>query len=632
MRWPNYVLRCIIFLCITLFSGTSIAKEFAVNNAFTFQEALNGAQSNDEDDTIYLLPAPYSIFDLLTYWAKQDISGQPPHIEKYSLTIDGSDYTKTILDGNGKRILLINTLDVPEAIAITVTIKNITFKNAGSGAGSGSPFPLSIAGTAASIRIENCAFIDNKGGVELLTTVGGITVINSTFNGNSGAYQGAGVFLSSDSGILSLENNTFIGNNSATEGGGAYCLIVKEGVITVSNNVFKDNHATSIGAGLAIIAMNGGQIHLAKNSFENNRVGDQGGGAYLCSYDVEKSASITLTENTFTENTALHGGGAYVFANKAQLGISHSIFKQNQAILKGGAIFTETKNTGAFFINSIIDENNAFEGGGIYGQTDSGEILITNTTCINNKIGTGDSGGGLYAYLLYNNARASVYNSIICDNTAGTQSDDIYINDDGDDDRTGATVQFHHNVYKGLTVRDGDHLTATHAITADPVLTSDYHLQSGSPCIDAGSNTAPQVPDKDMDFDDRIIDGDEDGESIVDIGADEYDPSTSPPTTTSTIPPPECMIRTIYGEQAEEVATLRRFRDETIAQIPAGNAMISLYYRLSAFLAETVKNNTFLQHEVKWLVDKIIWVVNRLVGPPKMTGETRCAQRQNVNT
>lgn len=627
MRSLNYVLGCmLLFFGLAFFSGESIAEEFSVNNSFTFQEALNSAQSNDADDTIYLKPATYLIFELLTYWSKQEVGGQPPHIENYSLTIDGGNYTKTILDGNDNAILLIDTHAVPEAISITVTIKNITFKNAGSG-----PL-LSIAGKAVFIRIENCAFIDNKGGVVLLNTDGGITVINSTFNGNIGGYQGAGVFLASDTGILSLENNTFIGNNSATEGGGAYCIIRKEGLITVSNNVFKDNHATSIGAGLAIIAMNGGQIHLAQNTFENNRVGDKGGGAYLCSYDVDRTASITLTENTFTANTAMHGGGAYVFANKAQLGITHSIFEQNQAGLKGGAVFSETKNSGVSFINSIIAKNTAHEGGGIYAQTDSGEIVITNTTCINNTLPTGGTGGGVYAHLLYNISQASVYNSILRDNTAGTQGDDVYINDDGDEDRTGATVQLHHNAYARLAVRDGDHMTATHTITADPVLTSDYHLQSGSPCIDAGSNTAPQIPDKDMDFGDRIIDGDEDGESIVDIGADEYDPSTPHTTTTSTIPPPECMIRTIYGEQAEEVATLRRFRDEIIAPTPMGNTMIALYYRLSSFMAETVKGNSVFQHEVKWFIDKILWVVNRLVEPTKLIGETQCAQRRNLNT
>ncbi len=628
MRWTNYFLSgMLLFFCIAFFTVESIAEEFSVNSTFTFNEALNRAQSNDDEDTIYLLPGTYYVFELLTYWAKQDISGQPPHVETYSLTIDGMNYQKTIVDGKGNRILLIDTLAVPEEIPITITIKNITFKNAEKGPG------LSIAGRAASIRVENCAFIDNKGGVELLNTTGGIRIANSSFNGNSGAYQGSGVYLSSITGLLSLERNTFIGNNSATEGGGLYCIIGGEASVTLSNNVFKDNHATSIGGGLALIAMNGGKIHLAQNTFENNRVGDHGGGAYLCSYDLEQTASITLAENAFTGNTAMHGGGAYVFANSGQLGVSHAMFKQNQASSKGGALYSETKTSSALFINSIIVENKAVEGAGMYGKTDTGEIVLTNTTCAYNTVQTGGKGGGVYAELLDNTARTSIYNTILWHNKAGTQSDDICINDDGNGDGTGAIVEFQHNAYERLTVKDGDHMTAAHTIAADPALTSDYHLLSGSPCIDTGSNTAPQIPDKDMDFDDRIIDGDGDGESIVDIGADEYDPTTPPTTTTTTtISPPVCMIQTIYGEQAEAVTTLRRLRDEGIAKIPAGHALIALYYRLSAVMAETVQHNALARREIKWVVDNIVWMVNLLGRPPKMKGETRCAQRQNANT
>ncbi|MBC8449578.1 MAG: DUF1565 domain-containing protein [Chloroflexi bacterium] len=47
----------------------------------------------------------------------------------------------------------------------------------------------------------------------------------------------------------------------------------------------------------------------------------------------------------------------------------------------------------------------------------------------------------------------------------------------------------------------------------------DYHLQPGSPAIDAGSNDA--AADADLDGDPRPLDGDGDGVAVVDIGADE---------------------------------------------------------------------------------------------------------------
>lgn len=55
----------------------------------------------------------------------------------------------------------------------------------------------------------------------------------------------------------------------------------------------------------------------------------------------------------------------------------------------------------------------------------------------------------------------------------------------------------------------------------------DYHLDSDSPCIDAG-DTTPDAPiglgEFDVDNDDRTVDGDGDNRAQVDIGADEYEP------------------------------------------------------------------------------------------------------------
>jgi hypothetical protein len=63
-------------------------------------------------------------------------------------------------------------------------------------------------------------------------------------------------------------------------------------------------------------------------------------------------------------------------------------------------------------------------------------------------------------------------------------------------------------------------------ISADLLFTNstqgDYHLQQGSPSIDSGSNLAPDLPDTDVDGDPRILDGDGNGTTIVDMGIDEF--------------------------------------------------------------------------------------------------------------
>jgi predicted outer membrane repeat protein len=64
-------------------------------------------------------------------------------------------------------------------------------------------------------------------------------------------------------------------------------------------------------------------------------------------------------------------------------------------------------------------------------------------------------------------------------------------------------------------------------IAADPLFVnpaaSDYHLQAGSPCIDAGTPTFPFLPGEiDLDGQRRVWDGNGDGQPRADMGVDEY--------------------------------------------------------------------------------------------------------------
>src|SRR5207247_120683 len=55
---------------------------------------------------------------------------------------------------------------------------------------------------------------------------------------------------------------------------------------------------------------------------------------------------------------------------------------------------------------------------------------------------------------------------------------------------------------------------------------ANFHPQSGSPAIDAGSNSAPNLPATDLDGNARIVDGNDDGTAVVDMGAYEFFPAT----------------------------------------------------------------------------------------------------------
>jgi len=72
----------------------------------------------------------------------------------------------------------------------------------------------------------------------------------------------------------------------------------------------------------------------------------------------------------------------------------------------------------------------------------------------------------------------------------------------------------------------GDCLAGSNDISQDPMFANpsaqDFHLISGSPCIDAGTNDGTPAEDKDGNH--RSIDGDWDGTATADMGAYEYIP------------------------------------------------------------------------------------------------------------
>jgi PKD repeat protein len=64
-------------------------------------------------------------------------------------------------------------------------------------------------------------------------------------------------------------------------------------------------------------------------------------------------------------------------------------------------------------------------------------------------------------------------------------------------------------------------------IIRDPLFVApgnDYHLQSASSCVDAGDNNASGIPERDLDGKRRIMDGNQDDITIVDMGAFEFQP------------------------------------------------------------------------------------------------------------
>ncbi len=148
--------------------------------------------------------------------------------------------------------------------------------------------------------------------------------------------------------------------------------------------------------------------------------------------------------------------------------------------------------------NCTFSGNNAVSsGGGMY--NDFSLSTVTNCTFWGNSAA---SGGGMYNYQF----SPTVTNCILW----GDDNEEI----SGNGSPAGVTYSDVQGGYSG-----------TGNINEDPRFVSpgsgDFHLGPGSPCIDAGTNAAPDLPAFDFEGDDRVIDGDGDGTATVDMGVDE---------------------------------------------------------------------------------------------------------------
>ncbi len=165
----------------------------------------------------------------------------------------------------------------------------------------------------------------------------------------------------------------------------------------------------------------------------------------------------------------------------------------------GGGIYCSGANP--TIKNTIITNNDADYGGGIYCSQSSPKLI--NVTIANNS--TNESGGGIYC----SNSSPQLINCILWNNTS---KEIVVVNG-------GLASIMYSNIENGWT--------GTGNINADPLFigTGDhpYALSDGSPCIDAGWPADWLItPQWDLLGHERILDGDENGSPVIDMGAYEF--------------------------------------------------------------------------------------------------------------
>ena len=295
-----------------------------------------------------------------------------------------------------------------------VNIVNSTFTNSPRGV-------LAISGYRTEILISNCTFSDNvqasSSSIGVISTSGGsssVTIKNSVFKNNhmnedhtSGAFQGRGE-------TLTVINSTFVGNSGGRLGAGAIHAGYKS--VTISSSFFNDNIGSDSGAvsstrsnSVTVInrcmffnntnskgSLSGGAVHVSADEssitihesiFRSNN-GTNGGGALGFIMD---NSSISLNNSTFSDNTGgrFGGGGAIdILASNVSLIVKHSNFYTNNIEGDGGALRLRGDIRMVSINESTFQGNSAFHDGVLsvfYSQQlNDAKFVISNSVFINN--------------------------------------------------------------------------------------------------------------------------------------------------------------------------------------------------------------------------------------------------------
>jgi len=374
--------------------------------------------------------------------------------------------------------------------------------------------------------VENINFLGKA--IHLVSTDGPeVTVID-------GGLSGSVVTFDTDEGEGSVIEGFTIRNGKGSLNGGG--ISVRRASPRILGNIIEDNVACD-GVGIESYF---GSPYIEGNIIRNNSRSGCSGGTGGGGIKIGGSSSAVIKDNIIEFNNSGNGMGGGISLNAAGTPlIEGNIIRFNTNTGYGGGI-AMANHSDADIIQNLIYGNDSPQGGGIYWIVPSGKRgpKILNTTIAQND---SDEGSAVFA-------RGFDTNTVV--------ENSLLIAKDGQIamfcyDYPGETPSLNNNnvfssggpAYGGtcpdVTGVDGN-------ISSDPLFVSvgsdDFHIQHGSESIDAGNNTAVGLPSVDLDGGERIIDGDLDGQAIVDLGVFE---ATEPP-------PPD----TVIGEVGQIMGAL----------------------------------------------------------------------------
>jgi hypothetical protein len=258
-----------------------------------------------------------------------------------------------------------------------LTVSDLNFRN-------GVP-AINFAGTGM-LTVNGGLFSGNKGAGAITDTSAGPSpvVYGATFTLNTTAGSGGAIDDDADLGGLTVTDSTFYGNTAAEDGGAI--VAAGQGGAVLSRNVIYDNRAGGGGGGID---------DDDSSSIENSKIfgnhATAGGGIF-----IPDGEATMVTGNSIWGNSAANGGGIYEIGTESDpsLQLTNDKITGNYASTDGGGIYNVANAMPMDFLNlahTMVSYNYAGSlGGGIY---NGGAVAAADTT-ISRNIARG--GGGIY--------------------------------------------------------------------------------------------------------------------------------------------------------------------------------------------------------------------------------------------
>ncbi len=417
---------------------------------------------------------------------------------------------------------------------------------------------------------ENINFI---GKAITVTSSGGpsVTIIDGRANGSVVTFTTGETTSSTLSGFTIRNGQSNFNTPGFGSGGG---IFISSASPTIRGNVITGNQAVA-GIGISI---NGGSPVIQNNTITRNTQccgtsGNGGGGIHASASPSAIDASPQISGNTITNNSLSGGGngGGILVDSYSTPTIQGNLIGGNTAYNSGGGVAL-LNNALVTFVQNIVVNNSSLaggHGGGMYLQG-TNYTIVANTIAGNTAV---DTSSGVYAWVFGppfvfrdNVVVAAAQVPITCYNANTSFIPTFSFND-----------AYSPSAQAWLGVCDSTSLPGN--ISADPLFKNaangDFHLTQGSPVIDAGDNSAPNLPATDFDGNPRITDGNNDGAATVDSGAYEFAPP--PPPTVSLSP-------STVTFPAQLVATSSSPQTATLLNTSGSNVSISSITSSGPFL------------------------------------------------